>query len=134
MPFSEIGRLSTVVASVPSIAATAESEQAPGGGFTDVAAMARESGRVVTVQADAPGTAVTADLRARELRAATAVPVRVENRLWGAVLLAWREQRVETTEVESKVAGFTELVATALATAQSRADLAAIDGAVFDRS
>jgi signal transduction histidine kinase len=121
----ETDELSTVVASVPSIAATAESEQAPGGGFTDVAAMARESGRVVTVQADALGTAVAADLRARELRSATAVPVRVENRLWGAVLLAWREQRVETTEVESKVAGFTELVATALATAQSRADLEA---------
>jgi len=91
----------------------------------DFATMVRDSGRVVTVDADGTTDGLAAKLADFGLHCMTAVPVIVENRVWGAVVVAWRERQSETSEVETHVAGFTELVATALANAQSRADLEA---------
>jgi len=91
----------------------------------DVATMVRDSGRIVTVEAAETGSGLAVKLAAFGLLSVTAMPVSLENRVWGAVLVAWRERQTETSEVEAKIAGFTELVATALANAQSRADLEA---------
>jgi signal transduction histidine kinase len=52
-------------------------------------------------------------------------PIVVEGRIWGAVLAAWRHQRSVPAEAEARVAKFTELVATAVANATSRAELRA---------
>jgi len=49
----------------------------------------------------------------------------VEGRIWGTVLAAWRHQQSVPAEAETRVAKFTELVATAVANAASRAELRA---------
>jgi signal transduction histidine kinase len=58
---------------------------------------------------------------------ATAVgaPVVVEDRLWGVMLAAWRRAEALPPDAEERIAQFTELIATAIANAQSRAELAA---------
>jgi signal transduction histidine kinase len=71
--------------------------------------------------ASASGPAAVA-MRAAEMRAAVGVPVRVEGRLWGAILAgSTREPLPPATE--ARLAGFTELVATAIANAQARVEL-----------
>jgi signal transduction histidine kinase len=63
---------------------------------------------------------------ARELgiRAAVAVPVSVEGRLWGVMLVASREEPLPAG-TEAQLAGFTELAATAIANAEAQAALTA---------
>ncbi|MFL5914017.1 MAG: GAF domain-containing protein, partial [Gaiellaceae bacterium] len=71
-----------------------------------------------------PGEAAVV-VREAGMRSAAASPIAVEGRLWGAiaVLSPEREPLPENTEV--RLADFTELVATAIANAESRAELAA---------
>jgi len=73
---------------------------------------------------DVPGQAAVV-VRQAGMRSAVASPIIVEGRLWGAmvVLSSRREPLPESTE--ARLADFTELVATALANAESRAELAA---------
>ena len=52
-----------------------------------------------------------------------ASPITVENRLWGAVIVSSREELPQDTE--ERLEKFTELVATAVANAESRTELAA---------
>jgi PAS domain S-box-containing protein len=68
---------------------------------------------------------VAAVVRQAGMRSAVASPISVEGRLWGAiaVLSSCWEPLPESTE--ARLADFTELVATALANAESRAELAA---------
>jgi signal transduction histidine kinase len=56
------------------------------------------------------------------LRAAVGVPVSVEGRLWGAVMVASRVGPLPAG-TEAPLAGFTELAATAIANAQAREEL-----------
>jgi signal transduction histidine kinase len=56
------------------------------------------------------------------LRAAVGVPVSVEGRLWGLMVVASRAGPLPAG-TESQLAGFTELAATAIANAQARAEL-----------
>jgi signal transduction histidine kinase len=56
------------------------------------------------------------------LRAAVGVPVSVEGRLWGAVMVASRVGPLPA-DTEGHLAGFTELAATAIANAQARVEL-----------
>ena len=67
-------------------------------------------------------------VRQAGMRSAVASPITVEGRLWGAiaVLSPRREPLPESTE--ARLADFTELVATAIANAESRAELAASEG------
>jgi PAS domain S-box-containing protein len=71
-----------------------------------------------------PGQAA-AVVRQAGMRSALACPITVEGRLWGAIAVfsPVREPLPESTE--ARLADFTELVATALANAESRAELAA---------
>jgi PAS domain S-box-containing protein len=71
---------------------------------------------------DVPGQAAVV-VRQAGMRSAVASPITVEGRLWGAiaVLSPRREPLPESTE--ARLADFTELVATALANAESRAAL-----------
>jgi signal transduction histidine kinase len=63
---------------------------------------------------------------ARELgiRAAVGVPVTVEGRLWGVMLVAFREEPLPAG-TETRLAAFTELAATAIANAEAQAALTA---------
>jgi PAS domain S-box-containing protein len=76
---------------------------------------------VVAVDGD-PGeeTAVEADPRS-----AVKAPIVVEGRVWGAVVAVWRHRQTAPAEPETRVAQFTEIVATAVANAASRAELRA---------
>jgi signal transduction histidine kinase len=57
------------------------------------------------------------------LRSSVAVPVSAENRLWGCIVVAFSHQELLPAETEARLASFTELVATAIANAESRAVL-----------
>jgi signal transduction histidine kinase len=56
---------------------------------------------------------------------AVGVPIRVEDRLWGVVTVAYARMAVLPPDIEARLAGFTELVGTAIANAEAQAALAA---------
>jgi signal transduction histidine kinase len=58
-------------------------------------------------------------------RSAVGVPIRVEDRLWGVVTVAYERMAVLPPDTEERLAGFTELVGTAIANAEAQAALAA---------
>jgi signal transduction histidine kinase len=53
------------------------------------------------------------------------VPIRVEGRLWGVMIVASSREEPLPADTERQLAGFTELAATAIANAQARAEVAA---------
>jgi len=57
------------------------------------------------------------------LRSAVGVPISVEGRLWGVVAVASARAEPLPVDTEARLAGFTELVATALANAEAQAAL-----------
>ncbi len=59
------------------------------------------------------------------LRSGVGSPIVVEDRLWGVVIAATAQPQPIPPDTEQRIAGFTELVATAIANADSRAQLAA---------
>lgn len=63
-------------------------------------------------------------LRATGLSSGVAAPIVVEGRLWGAIASAWTDGP-PPRDVETRVAQFTDLVGTAIANAESRAELLA---------
>jgi PAS domain S-box-containing protein len=64
-------------------------------------------------------------LRDLGLRSAAGAPIAVEGRLWGVVVIGWRRERRVSADLESRIAQFSELVASAIANAESRAELTA---------
>jgi signal transduction histidine kinase len=56
-------------------------------------------------------------------RSAVGVPVSVEGRLWGFMLVAYTHEEALPADTEARLAGFAELVATAIANAESQAQL-----------
>jgi signal transduction histidine kinase len=58
------------------------------------------------------------------IRASVGVPITVEGRLWGVMVAASREEPLPA-DTETRLAGFTELVGTAIANAQTQATLSA---------
>jgi signal transduction histidine kinase len=74
--------------------------------------------------ADADGPA---GVTARELGLGSSVgtPVIVEGRLWGVMMASSTPEQPLPADTEARLASFTELVATAIANAQSRAELVA---------
>jgi PAS domain S-box-containing protein len=77
---------------------------------------------------------VSVDALARELRFGSAIgaPIVVESQVWGVMIAAWRDAGHPTADTEARVAQFTELVATAIANADSRTQLAASRARVID--
>jgi signal transduction histidine kinase len=64
-------------------------------------------------------------LRQLGIRSAVAAPVTVEGRLWGFMAVSSTEEQHLFPDAEGRLAHFTELVATAIANAESRAELTA---------
>ena len=56
-------------------------------------------------------------------RAAVGVPIRLEDRLWGVMVVALTRGEFLPADAEARLAGFTELVATAIANTQARVEL-----------
>jgi signal transduction histidine kinase len=67
---------------------------------------------------------VIGDVATRDwgLRSSVGVPIRVEGRLWGVMVVALTREEWLSADAEARLAGFTELVATAVASAQARAE------------
>jgi PAS domain S-box-containing protein len=69
--------------------------------------------------------ALAKSLLAVGIAAAAAVPIVVSGRPWGAIVAAWKHPDMAGGDTEIRMAQFTELVATAVANAESGAELAA---------
>ena len=72
----------------------------------------------------AAGPFVDATVRPMGIRSSVAVPIVVEGRLWGVIVAGLRQGHFPA-ETEQRLAGFTELLGTAVANADSRAQLTA---------
>ena len=83
-----------------------------------------ETGRPARMDryADAPAPSVPPPRRAG-LRSAVATPIIVEGRLWGVIGAATTTEQPMPPDTEARLASFAELVATAIANAESRAAL-----------
>jgi signal transduction histidine kinase len=57
------------------------------------------------------------------LRSSVGVPISIEGRVWGAMAVAFTQEELPPADTEARLAGFTELVATAVANAQARGEL-----------
>jgi signal transduction histidine kinase len=93
---------------------------------TSVAAVVRSTGRTARInQADGPPGSITAMAHELGMRAAAGAPIIVEGSLWGAIVADWSDIQAVPPDSEGRVAQFTQLVATAISNAASRAQLAA---------
>jgi signal transduction histidine kinase len=72
---------------------------------------------------DVPGS-IAAALRELGVGCSVGAPVVVEGRVWGVLIAVWRDHE-PPDDAEARLAQFTELIATAVANANSRAELAA---------
>jgi signal transduction histidine kinase len=88
------------------------------------ATLVYQTGRAARIEsyADASGP-LGADARERGLRSAIATPIMVEGRLWGALGVGTSTERPLPPDAEERLASFAELVATAIANAESHAAL-----------
>jgi signal transduction histidine kinase len=94
-------------------------------GGRNVTTQVAETGEPVRMDDYADGGGAYGD-KARDLglRASVGVPVSVEGRLWGVMLVSSRDDPIPV-DTEARLAGFTELVATAIANAEAQAALTA---------
>jgi signal transduction histidine kinase len=92
-------------------------------GGLNVATLVSQTGRAARIDdyADASGPAADA-VRELGLRAAVGVPVRVEGCLWGFMVVGSLRGPLPA-DTEARLAGFTELAATAIANAEAQAAL-----------
>jgi predicted ATPase/signal transduction histidine kinase len=58
-------------------------------------------------------------------RSSVGVPIRAEGRLWGVMVVAMTSEELLPADAEARLAGFTELAATAIANAEARAEVSA---------
>jgi PAS domain S-box-containing protein len=91
-----------------------------------VAAMVLRSGRAARMDSyeDAPGSAA-ARFRDLGIRAAVGAPIIVDGRLWGAAVVGSSTPEPLPPDTEGRVTDFTDLVATAIANAETRTQLTA---------
>jgi PAS domain S-box-containing protein len=92
------------------------------GYVVDAVRQTRRSARFDTDRPPAPGTGLVSTLG---LRSAVASPIIVEGELWGAITVASLRGPLSPT-AEQRLTDFTELVATAVANAQSREEVTAL--------
>ena len=92
----------------------------------NVAAMVLSTGRPARLNTheDAAGPAA-ALIRDLGYRSGVGVPVIVDGRLWGTVIVGSSSKEPPPPDTESRLTGFAELVATAIANADARAELMA---------
>jgi signal transduction histidine kinase len=85
-----------------------------------------ETGRPARIESYADATTdLSAALREQGLRSAVGTPIIVEGRLWGVMSASSEERESLPADTEERLVSFTELVATAISNAESRAAVAA---------
>jgi signal transduction histidine kinase len=72
-----------------------------------------------------PGGPFVEEARQFAIRSAVGVPIVVDGRVWGAAFAASTREEPFPEDTTARMAGFTELVATAIANAEARAEVAA---------
>lgn len=89
-----------------------------------VAALVLETGRPVRIDSfeDAAGP-IAHEARELGIRSSVGCPIVVAGRLWGVIAASSKAEAPFPADTESRIAGFTELVATAISNAESRAEL-----------
>ena len=97
----------------------------PLGGYNVTTLVHRTRRAARTDRAD--GTGVIGRIANTQSRYHTAcgVPVSVQSRLWGAILVGFMRDEVLPSDSETRLSGFAELVSTAIANAEVRAEVAA---------
>jgi signal transduction histidine kinase/tetratricopeptide (TPR) repeat protein len=99
--------------------------QLPLGGHNATTLVFR-TGRAARVDyADMSGVIGDVASRGGWRRSSAGVPIRVEDRLWGVMIVAMTSEELLPRDAEARLAGFIELAATAVANAQARAEVAA---------
>jgi signal transduction histidine kinase len=91
-------------------------------GGRNLLTMVFQTGRAARLDDFAGASGPTAQAREFGVRAGVGVPIRVEGRLWGVVVVGSVLGPLPT-DTEARLAGFTELAATAIANAQARVEL-----------
>ena len=88
-----------------------------------ISARVRDTGRPARIDdlADVTG-ALAETVRSTGIRSAAGAPIIVDGRLWGVMVTGSTQGRPLPRDVEQRLAGFTELVATAIAQSQARED------------
>jgi PAS domain S-box-containing protein len=90
-----------------------------------VAVEVRRTGRAARIDDFEHATGpILVRLRAHGLRSGVGAPIVVDGRLWGVMTCGWAD-RSPPDDAEARVAQFTDLVGTAIANAESRAELLA---------
>jgi signal transduction histidine kinase len=94
-------------------------------GGRNVVSMVSGTGRPARIDyyADATGP-IAEDARSYGFHTAVGVPIEVEGRLWGVMAAASAQAEPLPMTAEARLAGFTELVGTAIANAEAQASLA----------
>jgi signal transduction histidine kinase len=90
-----------------------------------LSAAVRRTGRSARVESfeDARGFSAATAVE-HGLRSAVAAPISVEGRVWGVMIAAWKEEgTLWALDAEGRIAAFADLVATAIANGESRAEL-----------
>ncbi|WP_433472422.1 AAA family ATPase [Spirillospora sp. CA-142024] len=85
-------------------------------------ASVQATGRAARRDVDEPASASPTEPLSEGVRSAVASPIVVEGRVWGVMGVGSRHERLPK-DTEQRLADFTELVATAIANAESRAEL-----------
>jgi GAF domain-containing protein len=95
-------------------------------GGRNVTTLVHRTGRPARIDySDVSGVIGQVASRDWGLRSSIGVPVSAENRLWGCIVVAFGRQELLPADTEHRLAGFTELVATAIASTQARMELRA---------
>jgi signal transduction histidine kinase len=84
-----------------------------------------ETGRPGRIESYANDSSIGAVTVEAGIRSAVGTPITVEGRLWGVISAGWGRVQPLPPDAEERLASFTELVATAIANADSRAELMA---------
>jgi GAF domain-containing protein len=85
-----------------------------------------ETGRPARVDryADSSSGPLGSAVHEAGIRSSVATPIMVEGRLWGVIAVGSTRQQLLPADAEARLGSFTELLATAVANAESRAELA----------
>jgi PAS domain S-box-containing protein len=86
-------------------------------------ARAFREGRSSQIADDSAGASVPELARGLEIRSAVACPIVVGGRTWGAMIVATDDAEPFPPETETRIAQFSDLVATAIANAEARAEV-----------
>jgi signal transduction histidine kinase len=106
-------------------APTSVGSQSPLGGDTVTTMVFRTGQAARTDYAIVSGVIGDVAIRDWGLRSSVGVPIRVEDRLWGAVVVALTREEPLPADTEERLAGFTELAATAVANAEAQSEVIA---------